>query len=335
MNTFIAAAAVLTLATLAIALRPLLANAFAPAQRRTFVSLLVVLPAAAVGLYAVLGERIALDPAHAAAQSAADPQVERMVAGLAARLEREPSDTKGWLMLARSYKAMGRLRDAEAAYDRAAPAIGGDAQELASYADVAASNAGGHFAGKPGQLIEQALRADPQNVMALWLAGAAALEGGDTRAGVAIWRKLLALLPPDSDDARELAGQIAQAGGTVLAVAAANPAAAVSGRVELAAGLQAPPDATVFIVARIPGQRAPVAVVRTTVAQLPFAFTLDDSRAMNPELRISSLREVILDARVSKSGGTTAQPDDLVAEAQQAAIGATGAVLRISHTRAQ
>jgi cytochrome c-type biogenesis protein CcmH len=231
---------------------------------------------------------------------------------------------------------MGRTREAELAYDRAATAIEGDAQELASYADVVASNAGGHFPAKAVGLLEKALHADPQNPMALWLTGAAALEAGDAGRAVGVWQKLLALLPPESDDARELRAQIVQAGGTVAepaAAAAAAPGAAtraVSGRVEIAPGLGAAPDDVVFIIARAPDQRMPAAVIRTTVAQLPREFRLDDSLAMSPQSRISGLREVLVEARVSKSGQPSAQPGDLVAETQKVEVGAGGVVLKIA-----
>jgi cytochrome c-type biogenesis protein CcmH len=103
---------------------------------------------------------------------------------------------------------MGRLAESERAYEKAGDFIDGDAQELANYADVAASNANGHFVGKPAQLIEKALHADPTNPMALWLAGSAAQDSGDTTGAMRIWERLLTLLPPDSDDARELKAMI-------------------------------------------------------------------------------------------------------------------------------
>jgi cytochrome c-type biogenesis protein CcmH len=337
MTTFLITAALLTLATLAVLLRPLAFNRAAFTRkplRRTLIALLLLVPLAAAGLYALLGNRAALEP-HAAG-AGGDPQVEKMVATLAERLQRDPSDTKGWIMLARSYKVMGRMHEAELAYDHAAPAIENDAQELANYADVVASNAGGHFGGKPTQLLDKALRADPKNPMAMWLAGAAMLDAGDAPRAVLVWQKLLALLPPDSDDARELRNQIVQAGGTAAEPAPAAPVASgpgVSGRVEIASGLGAAPDDTVFIIARAPDQRMPAAVIRTTVSQLPREFTLDDSLAMSPQSRISALREVQVEARVSKSGQPVAQPGDLVADPQKVQVGASGIVLKISRAK--
>lgn len=187
--------------------------------KRTLWAVALALPVMATGLYAVLGEPQALgvnpvDPMQQAAASgsaggggpAVTPdEVERMVAGLAAKLEKDPANVAGWNMLIRSYKALGRLEQAEQAYDRAAPYIGQDAQLLADYADISAANAGGQFTGKPERLIAQALRVDPKHPLALWLAGTAAFEKQDYPLALKQWEKLQAILPPDSEDAKTMA----------------------------------------------------------------------------------------------------------------------------------
>jgi cytochrome c-type biogenesis protein CcmH len=169
------------------------------APKKTLLILAVVLPLAAGGLYALLGSPEGLDPP--APQHRFTPQeIEGMVAGLAAKLESEPDNVKGWAMLARSYRAMGRLPEAERAFGRAEKFIEQDPQMLADYADVAAANAGGSFAGKPLQLIEKALKLDPDHPQALWLAGSAAFAGDDFAGALAHWERLLGQLPPGSED---------------------------------------------------------------------------------------------------------------------------------------
>ena len=141
----------------------------------TIAALLVLLPAASVGLYLMLSDpKVAVDPQGY--QQATQRRVEDMVRSLAARLEQEPDNLKGWAMLARSYKFMGRPAEAQRAYERAEPYIENDAGMLADYADLLATSANGNFSGKPIQLIEKALKIDPDNPMALWLAGTAAYQ---------------------------------------------------------------------------------------------------------------------------------------------------------------
>jgi len=184
------------------------------APRKTLIALSLAIPAAAIGLYMLVGNSGAVVAQASNAPTVTDAQILQMVARLEARLEKNPSDKKGWVMLARSYRAMGRLPESERAYEKAGDVIDGDAQELANYADVAATNAGGSFAGKPAKLIDKAIHVDPNNPMALWLAGAAARESGDTAGALKLWERLLAMLEPGSEDAREVKALIDRTRGT-------------------------------------------------------------------------------------------------------------------------
>jgi cytochrome c-type biogenesis protein CcmH len=333
MTAFIAAAAALSVLVLGLLLRPLIFKRQAAMPRMTLAGVALAVPVAAAALYGVLGNANALNPNAA---PSADPQIAKMVAVLADKLEKNPGDKKGWVMLARSYKVMGRPIDAEKAYEKAGDFIDGDAQELANYADVVATNANGHFNDKATNLIEKALKADPNNAMALWLAGTAVYESGDKTRAVQIWQKLLAMLPPDSDDARDLRGAIEQAGGTVPAqqtAVAANPNASVTGTVELDPKLKAAPGDVVMVIARLPGQRMPLAVMRVPATSFPLPFTLDDSLAMSPQARISSATEVEVEARVSKSGQATVQQGDMLSPVQTVKVGAKGVSLRVDKLR--
>ena len=230
-------------------------------------------PALALVLYAVLGNPNGMVPGADADPHIGQQELEGMVNALAQRMEKEPGNLKGWAMLARSYKALGRNQDAERAFEKAGAFIDDDAQMLANYADVAASNAGGNFAGKPALLIQKALKADPQNAMALWLSGTEALSRKDYDQTLAIWGRLAPQLTPGSDDERMLQGAIdevrARAGKPALAAAPAEApkstvakagaaaGAGVSGVVDLDPALKAKaaPTDIVMVIARLPGTR--------------------------------------------------------------------------------
>ncbi len=104
-------------------------------------------------------------------------------------------------------------------------------------------------------------------------------------------------------------------------------ARSVSGTVTLSPALAAKvkPDDSVFVFARpADGSRMPVAVVRARVSELPLRFTLDDSRAMAPTAKISALSEVIVNARVSRSGNAIPASGDLEGATEKVKVGTQG-----------
>jgi len=199
---------------------------------------------------------------------------------------------------------------------------------------------GKRLAGEPARLIQQALDADPRHVKALALAGSAAFEARDPAAARGYWERVLALVPPDSDIARSVQGSILQATKLEAALsAAASPASpapatvtgAIGGEVSLSPALAARVAAgdTLFVFARAAeGPRMPLAIVRRPVGDWPAAFTLDDSMAMAPNLKLSGFAQVVVSARISRSGNATPQPGDLIGQSAPVAPGVQG--LRIA-----
>ena len=312
------------------------------APKRTLVGVALLVPLVAIAVYAAIGNPKSMS-ATSLAKRPTQQDIERMVQALADRLAQEPGNLKGWAMLARSYKVMGRPVEAEKAFERAGAFIDDDAQMLADYADVAATNANGNLSGKPAALLEKALKVDPNNGMALWLAGTAALNEKNYERTLAHWERLLNMLQPGSEDAqtlqsaidkvRVMAGKAPAAPGT--AVASAGSGASVSGTVELAPALkaQAAPTDTVMVIARVPGTRMPVAVLRVHASDLPLKFTLDDSLSMSPQARISAAKEVDIEARISKSGMAMPEPGDLISSVQTVKVGSKGVALRVAQVR--
>jgi len=287
-----------------------------------------VLPLSAALGYAWLGSPGAMQPGASQHQISAG-QMDEMVAKLDARLQKNPNDPPGWAMLGRTYKALGKFDEAEKAFLRAGDLMNQDAMLLAEYADLLAVRAGGSLEGRPLQLIEQALKIDPDNFMALALAGTAAYNRQDFPAASRHWSHLLTLLPPDSEDARSISATLAEIGaksGTkpgdqAVAKAAAgkavNSGKTLSGSVTLAPALAAKvqPGDTLYVYARpVDGSRMPLAVLRGHASDLPLNFTLDDSLAINPDMKLSGATEVKVEARVTKSGQAIRQAGDLIGE---------------------
>ena len=169
-------------------------------SRKTAIAILLLMPVLALLGYGMLGKPQALDPMQTAVRPKMSPeQINAMVTKLAERMQANPDDMQGWLMLARSYKTMGRYEDAAAAYGKAEKVINDDPELLASYAETLAMASGTGLKGKPAQLIARALKLDPKQPHALFLAGAAAMEAGDKKQAIAYWEALLPQVEPGSE----------------------------------------------------------------------------------------------------------------------------------------
>ena len=313
------------------------------AGRRSAMAVAAAMPVAAILLYLAVGNPAALAPGAANRDDHAitREQIEGMVERLAVRMKENPDDVKGWTMLGRSYAVLDRHAEAAAAYVNAVKRSEPDAQLLADYADALAMSRGRNLKGEPERLIAQALKVDPQNVKALLLAGTVAFQDKNFKSAIAYWERILKVVPPDSDIANSVRDGIADArkfAGTATAPPSAKPgavaaAASVSGTVRLSPGVaaKAAPDDTVFIFARpTEGPRMPLAVMRKRVRDLPAAFTLDDSMAMTPAMKLSGQQQVVVGARVSKSGTPTPQPGDLEGFSAPVKPGATGIAVLIN-----
>jgi cytochrome c-type biogenesis protein CcmH len=328
---------------------------------RTAVALAVVIPVAAALLYLQLGAKEAFSPEAMAPapeggeHSVTAEQVEQMLAKLTAKLKQEPNDPKGWSILARSLYVMQRFPEAAEAYAKLAELVPNDPEVLADYADTLAMAQGRTLAGKPMELIERALKLDPNNWKALAMAGTAAYDRKDYRAAVGYWEKVRATLPAESPlaqamdssiaEARELGGMKPAPAGAAAAAAAPAPApkgpvaaaggGQVTGTVTLSGALagKTDPNDTLFIFARAAeGPRMPLAILRLQVKDLPAKFALDDSMAMSPAMKLSGFSDVVVGARISKSATATPQSGDLEGLSSPVKVGSTGITIVIDRT---
>ena len=244
----------------------------------------------------------------------------RLVAELAARLEREPDDVEGWLLLARSYMVLGQYDKGQDSYREAWKRTPEPDNELkVAYAESQILTDRAALGGDAGRMVEEVLAVEPGNPKALWYGGLVALELGREDLVKARWSRLLELNPPDEIAAmlrQQLTalGEAPPAGspGAGAPVAASGPSVQLA--VSLGAGRSAPPNASLFIFARAPGGGPPVAVIRDRASALPGQFTLSDSNSMIPGRSLADFEELTLVARLSASGQPTEQPGDLYAQ---------------------
>ncbi len=213
------------------------AHARAPVAAAIAVALLV--PLAAALAYWQLGDPRAL---RADALRDADPQqLQALTERLAAHLQKSPDDAEGWALLGRALSSLG-------SYERSARA-------LARAVQLAPENR---------ELLVEFIKA-------LALAGRAEFDQRNYAAAIDYWERILPFAPPESEFARTVAESIAEA-----KTLAGGAVASLQGVVRLEPGLKdkVSPGDTVFVLARpVSGSKMPLAVLRTTVEKLPYAFS--------------------------------------------------------------
>jgi len=295
--------------------------------RGVFLVALAIVPVVAYVLYAQLG-RPDLSDFSAAPQASAEAQgmaaeLEVMVERLAQRLEKEPNDLKGWLLLARSYGQIEQYDKAVAAYQHALALDPKSLDIKGYYAEALAQANGGTFKGRPAEMADEILAVDPQHRNGLWVAAAAASERGETDKALAYLEKLKSQFPADSEDGQFVAGVIAKLKGApaetenqaeASAPEAGQPQKKIQVKVSLAPTLKAKaaPGDTVFVFARAAsGPPMPLAIAKRQVSELPLEVTLDDTMGMVQGMNISAFEELVIGARVSKTGKALPAPGDL------------------------
>lgn len=325
----------------------------------------VAVPIASALMYVRYGDLAAFNPlarqgADAAHQLSQD-DLNNMVERLAERLKKEPDNATGWATLARTYYSMGRFAEASAAFEKLVELVPEDASLLADYADALAMAQGRKIAGKPLELVNRALKIDPLQWKALAMAGTEAFERNDYKSAASLWEKLYASLPAEAPMKQQLAGSINEArsrAGMPQIAAAPPPAAAmpappaspaaepkpaadavaaatgarVGGTVSLSAQLRgkvAPEDSVIIFARAAEGSRMPLALMRLQAKDLPKSFSLDDSMAMSPDFTLSKFEQVIVGARVSKSGSPMPQKGDLEGLSKPVRLGRGDVVITI------
>jgi len=322
--------------------------------RATALILVLVIPLITLWLYEKIGTPHALAFAGINASAAPDaaggastsnaPDLAKAADSLAAKMKDNPEDGQGWVLLARTYRAIERFPEASAAYAKALPLIDDDADVLAEAAEaLGLSSSPRSLAGEPEALVDRALKVQPDNQNALFLKGLARAQANDPESAEGTWEKLLELMEPGTPAQTAVVEQLnvvrRQLGKEPMAapamptgmpaVAAAPAAAAPAAAAEPASGATAAgidvnvsiapeladliqPSDVLFVFARAEaGPPAPLAIQRLAASELPRTIRLDESMGMIAGMSLAQFPRVVIGARVSKSGNAQASPGDL------------------------
>ena len=277
----------------------------------------VLVPLVGYGLYI---HWFASDKVQMARQFSEQPRtVEEMTAHLEQAVKEQPDSAEAWYFLGRTYMNQERPADAAKAFARVVELAGRQPELLGQWAQAQYFAGDRQWSEQLQALTDEALQADPQELTSLGLLGIAAYEEGRYKDAVRFWEQLVAALPENDPSREAIRGGIERArqqvdGGSGNAEAGQAPAAASTQAAALQIQVQldpkvaetVSPEDSVFVFARaVNGPPVPLAAKRLTVGDLPATVTLSDADAMVPSLKISSVEQVTVMARVSRTGDAT------------------------------
>ena len=253
-----------------------------------------------------------------------------MVARLARKLEKDPQNLEGWLLLGRSYTQLQEFQLATRAYQRADRLAGGkNSEALIGEAEALARGDETELDRRAGRLIEQALALDPNSGKALFFGAAVAMRRGELPLARERFTKLLALDPPDNIKPllqkqidsidQQLAGGAPGGGpegagpaGQAPVAAATDPAAKVRINVMLAPTLaqSASGSSPLFVFVRDPQRPGPPLAVKRLDNHFPQTVELTASDSMLPGRAIAAGQKVQVVARIARSGNPVGASGD-------------------------
>lgn len=246
---------------------------------------------------------------------------EGMVGRLARRLEKQPDDLNGWLLLGRSYSQLGQYPLAAKAYRRADRlAEGRSADALSGLAEALVLGEQSDLKGEAGRLFEKALTIEPRSIKALFYGAVAAMDRGESE--LARTRFQLLLTGNPTPEVRRLIEQQIQAldvevqqrsaPSTPAAAAPAGPSLKLHVTLDPAVAAKASPGATLFVSVRAAGQGGPPLAAKRLEARFPQDVEIGAGDAMIAGRSFAAGQDVEITARIANGGGALPRSGDPV-----------------------
>jgi cytochrome c-type biogenesis protein CcmH len=256
---------------------------------------------------------------------------EELLERLMVETTKTPEDVEVWYLIGRLNFDLGNYNEAVLGFNGVLQYLPKDAKQdqAVAMAQLAQAQffANGRKLDKATQsLLKDALEINPKDNTSLGLLGVASYDRGDYLNAVKYWTRLMALMPPNNPNARAIKGGLDKAKSQLTKAQLAGfeqeqlkiQEAKIKSRIQVTVNIsdkmkgKLPKNADLFVLAKADqGPPMPLAVQRLTVSKWPITVTLDDSMAMMESLRMSQFKNIIITARISKSGVGNAKPGDL------------------------
>ncbi len=269
----------------------------------------VLLPVFSIGVY----QQLSTDNSAATVASASSSKplsLEQSVIKIEQRLQNNPKDIEAWKMLGLGYFELKQIKKSLAAYEKAYQLDPKDPRLLVEYASTLISANNDQFVGRPVALIKEALELDPNAPDALYLAGMFAVSVQDFELAKGLWGKALNALPEQSSDRQALLSILAELNrvenGKVSNTVTVN--VAISDKILASRSAD---DYLMIYVKAAKGRPMPIAIEKIKIKDFNGQVVLSDMNSVMPTKLLSEHGQVLVVARLSRTGSAMRQADDI------------------------
>ncbi|ODQ01121.1 c-type cytochrome biogenesis protein CcmI [Salinivibrio sp. SS2] len=298
---------------------------------------LIVLAVVSFGLYGVKGSANQVADWQATAenlpalskkllnndQPMSQQEMQDLTLALRTRLQYEPDDSTGWLLLGRIGLANRDRETAKGAMEKAY-ALSPSRPEIQIGLAQALLFAGSEVdSGRAETLLRSVVSDDPFNLQAMSLLAYQAFEQSRFNDAIATWKAMKTLIGPDDPRNETLDQSIARA---QLALNA-EQGAAVEVKVSLSEDVTLPDNGVLIVSAHESAQAAmPLAAKRLPLSKFPVTVRLSDTDSLNPNRALSSPETLVIKARIDADGNVATKNGDWVGSSQPVKIGQAASV---------
>ncbi len=270
---------------------------------------IIMLPIFSIGVYQSLSTYSPTANA-VSALDATPPSLEQSAEKIRQHLIDNPSDAQAWKMLGLSYFELNKIEESLKAYEKAYQLNPKDARLLVEYASTMISANDDQFTGRPVTLIKQALEIEPNAPDALYLAGMFAVSMQDFDLAKGLWNKALSALPEGSVDRQALLSILAELEREQNPSVSHTVTVGVTISDEILAK-RSTEDFLMIYVKPAVGQPMPIAIEKLKIKDCSGQIILSDMNSIMPTKLLSEHDQVLVVARLSRTGSAMKQADDL------------------------
>lgn len=226
-------------------------------------------------------------------------------------IERDPSDSKSWQMLGFSLSLKNQIPAAVDAYKKSYELGNRDINLLTEYASILATINGGKFDGTPAKLVREALEIDTNSIKALYLAGIIAANSGIFDLSKGLWEKALKLSEPRSEDEKMLLNVLEQLDNFTNESPQSTVEIHITIDIPEALYKKRFDDFIMVYAKNATGRPMPIAIEKIKLTDFNGIVILNDGNSVMPTNKLSDAQDIVIVARLSKSGSAFKQPDDI------------------------